>query len=108
MPIIKIHVATPTADAQALATLRDAVTGACLELLRAAPDAVQIAVIPGTLMLVGQPAYVEVFYRHQPHRDGPAMAAFMAVLSEQTRAAFGCVPRIRCMAIDQSLLHARD
>jgi hypothetical protein len=108
MPIIKIHVATPTADAQALASLGDAVTRACLSLLRAAPDAVQIAVIPGTLMLVGQPAYAEVFYRHQPYRDGPAMSAFMAVLSEQVQAAFGCVPRIRCMAIDESMLHARD
>jgi len=106
MPIIKFHVPELPSDAQALEKLRTVVHEACVEGLRAQPDAVQLMVLPGTTVLFGQPGYIEVLYRDQDYRRGEVMERFMRLLESQTEAVFGFTPRIRCMAIQQTLLHA--
>ncbi|GLS14089.1 hypothetical protein [Hydrogenophaga electricum] len=105
MPIIKFHVPDHPADDQALAQMADRIHEVCVGALQAQPDAVQLLIVPSRV-LCGQPVYIEVLYREQPHRNAPVMAQLMQVLAAQSQAVFGATPRIRCIAVDQRLLHA--
>lgn len=106
MPVITLHVAEASAPQVALERLVDEVRQVCQNQLRARPDAIQINLVHNTRVLFGQPVYVEVFYRDQPYRDAAAMAALMGVLETQVQAAWAVKPRIRCMAIRETDLHA--
>jgi len=108
MPIIKFHIGDAHGDPQAIERLLHTVQQACVGLLRAQPDAVQIILLPGCRLLYGPACYVEVLYRGQAHRDAPVMERFMALLEAQVLEVWDVRPRIRCMAFHQPDLHARN
>lgn len=106
MPIIKFHVPHQPVNDQALVQMTARIHEVCVGALQAQPDAVQLLLVPSQV-LYGQPVYIEVLYRDQPHRTAAVMAQLMQVLTNQSQKVFGAIPRIRCIAVDQRLLHAQ-
>lgn len=105
MPIIKFHVpALPTND-PSLEQMTARIHKVCIGALQAQADAVQLLLVPSQV-LYGPSVYIEVLYREQPHRTAAVMSQLMQVLTEQSQQVFGATPRIRCIAVDQRLLHA--
>lgn len=105
MPIIKFHVPDHEVNDQALAQMTVRIHEVCVGALQAQADAVQLLLVPSQV-LYGPPVYIEVLYREQPHRTAAVMSQLMQVLTEQSQQVFGATPRIRCIAVDQQLLHA--
>lgn len=105
MPVIKIFTteAVPGDTAEALACDLQAL---CLELLRAQPHAIQIALIQAA-MPRGAKVLVEAHYRAQPYRDAQALAGFMDGAEQSVLRHLSQQPRIRCFAVDQAGLSAR-
>jgi len=106
MPIIKILTAhkPPAASAEALAAEFEAL---CTTILDARSDAIQIALLDGTVMLRGAAVLIEVHYRARPDRDAATLSRFMDGVDANCQRHLGQMPRIRCFAIDQSTLFAR-
>lgn len=105
MPVVKIFCSqSPEASAQEVLArdLRDL----CLNEMGARPDAIQVVLIPGVLMLAGEPVLVEAHYRDRPDRRGPALERFLHGVDRAVQAAFDKKPRIRSFAVEQSTLGA--
>ncbi|MEY2770795.1 MAG: hypothetical protein RIQ38_1214 [Pseudomonadota bacterium] len=105
MPVIKIFCPQAPAPAQAQ-QLGQTLHALCRELMHAQPDAIQVLLVPGTLMLGGQPLLVEAHYRDRPDRQGAVLTQFLQALDAAVQQAFGQAPRIRSFAIDQATLGA--
>lgn len=105
MPVIKIFTteAVPGDTAEALACDLQAL---CLQLLRAQPNAIQIALIQAA-MPRGAKVLVEAHYRAQPYRDAQALEGFMDGTEQSVLRHLSQQPRIRCFAVDQAGLSAR-
>lgn len=84
-----------------------AVGAVCLDVLQASSRQIQVMVVPAHA-LCGEPIYVEVNFRGNPHRDADVVQQFMSNLEMVIRNTFSTVPRIRCFAEDQASLHARN
>lgn len=107
MPVIKLFTdeKPPAAAAAALAT---DVETLCTTVLNASSDAVQVVLQAGAAMLRGAPLLAEVHYRARADRDAAALARFMEGLDASCRRHLGLAPRIRCFAVDQATLYARN
>jgi len=106
MPILKIfmpHAVAPQ-TAEALASELEAL---CINLLKAQPAAVQIALAQAT-MLRGAAILVEAHYRAQSFRDAALLEDFMERVESAVRRHLHASPRIRCFAVDQAGLSARN
>lgn len=106
MPLLKIFT-THAPSTEGATALADSLSGACTELLGARDDAVQILLVPGSMMLRGEPLLVEVHYRAKPERSVDIMDRFMDRISQGCSHLLGQRPRIRCFAVDQATLFAR-
>lgn len=105
MPVIKIFCAQlPEADA--CDRLAQTLRALCIGPMGAKPDAVQLTLVPGVLMLEGAPVFVEAHYRDRPDRKGAALAQFLDGVDQAVQLAFGQRPRIRSFAVEQSTLGA--
>jgi hypothetical protein len=105
MPVIKIFCAERP-DAADCRRLAHALSALCKETMGAQPDAIQLLLIAGVQMLDGAPVFVEAHYRDRPDRRGQALAQFLEGVDQAVQQAFGCKPRIRSFAVDQSTLGA--
>lgn len=105
MPVITIHCRDLLPDDRCRVLAGD-VRSLCLDLMGAAPDAIQVQLVQGVQMLDGQPVYVEAQYRARPDRVGDAVQQFVAGLDQACQHAFGVAPRIRAFAIDSATLTA--
>ena len=105
MPVIKIFTteAVPRAATEALACELEKL---CLDLLRAQPHAIQIALIQAA-MPRGAQVLVEAHYRAPPYRDEAALSGFMDGVEQSVQRHLSALPRIRCFAVDQAGLSAR-
>ncbi|MGJ7573568.1 hypothetical protein ACSFBX_23780 [Variovorax sp. RB2P76] len=107
MPIIKIFVAQRPSPA-ACAAMAEEIEALCVNCMDARRDAVQLTLLGDSLMLRGAPVLVEVHYRARHDRNAPVMDVFMDALDRMCRRLLGATPRIRCFAIDQATLFARN
>ena len=107
MPVVKIFT-EKAPDAAALRTLGDALEKLCVEVLDANINAVQIVVVPVAVMLRGAGTLLEVHYRDREDRNADVLAGFMRQAEEACLMHFGHAPRIRCFALDQATLFARN
>lgn len=96
----------PTAEAAERFTAQ--VTQHCQEIVRAAPDKVQVQLLQAVAPPHGAPIYIEVQYRHQPFRDAAMMDTFMAALEATCIEVFQVTPRIRCFPQQNDQLFARN
>lgn len=104
MPVLKLFT-PPTVPGQVAEALARELEAHCLQMLRAQPETIQIALVP-VQMLRGAPVLVEVHYRAQPHRDAQALDAFMTAVDLSVQQHLALVPRIRCFAVDAAALSA--
>lgn len=105
MPVIKIFCEQrpePDACERLAQSLRDL----CIGPMGAKPDAIQLTLVPGVLMLHGAPVFVEAHYRDRPDRKGAALTQFLEGVDQAVQLAFGQPPRIRSFAVEQSTLGA--
>ena len=105
MPVVKVFCSKLPGD-EACELLAVDLHALCLNEMGAQPDAIQVLLIPGVVMLLGEPVLVEVHYRDRPDRKGPALDRFLAGVDQAVTRAFSSAPRIRSFAIDQSTLGA--
>jgi hypothetical protein len=108
MPILKFHVPTHSVSQDALNGMAERIQQGCIELLKASPDAIQLMIMSPTVSLWGQQGYIEVLFRDQLYRQGESMQRFMLLLEVESLAVFGLKPRIRCIAVGEHLLHAKN
>ena len=104
MPVLKLFT-PPTIPGQIAESLARELETHCLQMLRARPETIQIALVP-VQMLRGAPMLVEAHYRAQPHRDAQALDAFMTAVDQSVQRHLDLVPRIRCFAVDAAALSA--
>lgn len=105
MPVLKLFT-PPTIPGKVAEALVRELEAHCLQMLRAQPGTIQIALVP-VQMLRGTSVLVETHYCAQPHHNAQALEAFMAAIDQSVQQHLALVPRIRCFAVDAAALSAR-
>jgi hypothetical protein len=94
MPVVKAFVSPSLlpSDPAALNDVGDGVGDACLNVLRASPQQIQVMVVPAHATR-GAPVYIEVNFRGTAYRDADVVGRFMAQLEAIVQTHFTATPR---------------
>jgi hypothetical protein len=106
MPVIKVFSSEPVTPSQAEA-MGEEFESLCLSFMRAQPTAIQIVFVT-SVMARGSTVLLEMHYRAQPYRDGPALKSFMDGAERSIHKHLGKSARIRCFSVDVVGLSARN